>query len=81
MPGTSCAAALSAGAGAICVACVKATKEQQAANGAGGGATQPDAARGSIVKGGRVRSWGSLVGVAAAYFVMWDTVGLNRGHG
>jgi hypothetical protein len=24
---------------------------------------------------------GSLVDVAAAYFVMWDTVRLNRGHG
>ncbi len=36
---------------------------------------------GGIVKGGLVQSLGSLVGVVAAYFVMWDTVGLNRGHG
>ena len=33
----------SEGAGGICVACVRATEEQQAANGAGTGAPQPGA--------------------------------------
>ncbi|MDQ0675398.1 hypothetical protein QFZ36_002959 [Pseudarthrobacter siccitolerans] len=56
----------SEGAGVICVACVRATKEQQAANGAGAGAYQPRK---------RTQVW------VAFRFVIWGTVGVESGHG